>query len=291
MGMRIIVVHQIAFEEDSPEGQWGKNYANTERANMKLVAEPDTEIVMRFPRWGLRGLDSFFHPLTNRLNDRIAYHQIVGAEKEGFDAAIVGCFYDPILRELRTAVDIPVIGMAEAAMHLAAVMGAKFGVVAISPEGIHDMDANIDRYGLRQKSVGVRTMKDTTSGWLASCLDDPPQSVERAIEEFKATSRELIALGADIIVPGCGLVAPALRMTGTMKGLEKKYPDGFQDVDGVPIMDTLGATIKLAETMVHFKRSNWPWISRVSYYGKVSTAALECSRDVVNDVYGGWWDC
>jgi len=143
MGMKIVTVHSIAAEPDSPEGQFCKDMGNLERDCMKAVANPDTEIVMRFPRWGLRGgLDGFFHPLTNRLNDRNTYHQIVAAEKEGFDAAITACYYDPILRELRTAVDIPVVGIAEVSMHAAAMMGARFGVVSISPEGAIDMDAN-----------------------------------------------------------------------------------------------------------------------------------------------------
>ena len=203
MAMRIITVHSCAAEEDSPEGEWCKNMAKIERDAMKVVAEPDTEIVMRFPRWGLRGgLDGFFHPLTNRLNDRNVYHEIVAAEKEGFDAAITACYYDPILRELRTAVDIPVVGIAEASMHMAAMMGAKFGVVTISPEGLYDMDANVDRCGLRQKCVGVRTMKETHTGWLANTLEDLPQSIERTIEEFKIAARELIALGADVICCG-----------------------------------------------------------------------------------------
>ena len=76
-----------------------------------------------------------------------------------------------------------------------------------------------------------------------------------------------------------------------MKGLEKKYPNGVQDVDGVPLVDVYGSAIRLAETLVKWKRMNYSWISRVAYYNKVTPAALECGRDVVKDVYGGWWDC
>jgi hypothetical protein len=203
MGMKVVVVHSVAAEKDSPGGEWCQRMANAERECMKLVAGQGTEIVMRFPNWGLRGgLDGFFHPLTNRLNDRNVYHQIVAAEKEGFDAAITACYYDPILRELRTAVDIPVVGIAEASMHMAAILGNKFGVVSISPEGALDMDANVDRWGLRQKCVGVLSMKDTHTGWLAETLDNPPGTLERTIEEFKATSRELIKRGAEVICNG-----------------------------------------------------------------------------------------
>jgi Asp/Glu/hydantoin racemase len=203
MGMKVIVVHSIAADEGTPGGEWVKVMANAERDCMREVANPDTEIVMRFPRWGMRdGLDGFFHPLTNRLTDRNVYHQIVAAEKEGFDAAITACYYDPLLQGVRTAVDIPVVGIAEASMHMAAILGYRFGVVSISPEGALDMDQNVDRCGLRQKCVGVISMKDTNTGWLADTLVSPPETLERTIEEFKAVSRQLIARGADVICCG-----------------------------------------------------------------------------------------
>lgn len=203
MGMKVVVVHSIAAEENTPAGDSVKVMVNAERDCMRVVANPDTEIVMRVPRWGMRdGLDGFFHPLTNRLNDRNVYHQIVAAEKEGFDAAITACYYDPILRELRTAVDIPVVGIAEASMHLAAILGYRFGVVSISPEGALDMDMNVDRCGLRQKCVGVISMEDTHTGWLAETLVSPPETLERTIEKFTDAARQLIARGADIICDG-----------------------------------------------------------------------------------------
>ena len=85
-------------------------------------------------------------------------------------------------------------------------------------------------------------------------------------------------------------MAPAVGRAGTVKGLETKYPHGMDSVDGVPIVDGFGAAIKQAETLVHFKRSNRSWISRVAYYNKITPAALECGQDVVKDVYGGHWD-
>jgi len=82
-----------------------------------------------------------------------------------------------------------------------------------------------------------------------------------------------------------------LPRAGTFKGLEKKYPNGFWEVDGVPLVDVYGSAIKLVEMLVTWKRVGIPWISRVAYYNKVTPAALKCSEDVTKDVYGGYWDC
>jgi hypothetical protein len=87
------------------------------------------------------------------------------------------------------------------------------------------------------------------------------------------------------------MLSAALPRAGTFKGLEKKYPNGFWDVDGVPLIDVYGSAIKLAELLVTWKRQSLPWISRAGYYSKVTTEALKCGRDVVANVYGGYWDC
>jgi Asp/Glu/hydantoin racemase len=200
MGIRILGVHAMAAEKDSPEGAFCQVAAGIERDCMKRIANSDTEIVMRFPRWGFKGgIDGFFHPLTNHLNDRTIYHQIVNAEKEGFDAAMIICLFDSLLREIRTAVDIPVIGLFESALHMAAIIGGKFGVLCLSPETTFDNTILVDAYGLRQKCVGVLPMKDTHTGWLSATMQSP-ETMERTIEYVSAPARELIKRGAEVIL-------------------------------------------------------------------------------------------
>jgi len=203
MEIKVVGVHSVAAEKDSPQGEWCQRIANLERDCMKRVADPSTQIVMRFPTWGLRDcLDGFYHALTNRLNERSVYHQVIAAEKEGFDAAIIVCLFDPLLRELRTAVDIPVIGLAEASMHMANIIGAKFGVISFTNQTALDTDTIVDTYGLRQKCVGVIAMKDLHTGWLAATMESPPETVERTIEQIEESARELIKRGAEVILIG-----------------------------------------------------------------------------------------
>jgi hypothetical protein len=77
---------------------------------------------------------------------------------------------------------------------------------------------------------------------------------------------------------------------GTFKGLEKKYPNGFWEIDGVPLIDVFGSAIKLTEILVTWKRQGLPWISRAGYYTKITSEALECGRDIAADI-GSYWDC
>lgn len=57
------------------------------------------------------------------------------------------------------------------------------------------------------------------------------------------SARELIADGAELLIPGCGLLFPALRLA---PGAEKEYPHGLTEVDGVPVVDVMGETLKMA---------------------------------------------
>lgn len=281
--MRICVVQVTAAEENSEGGKFCKVSADVMRRNMNLVKQKDTELTFRFPRWGLTEMESFFYSHLHHLNDKSTFHAIVQAEKEGFDAAIITCFFDPMLRDIRQAVDIPVVSIGESSLLLALMMGAKLGVVTISPEAAYDFEENIVKYGLKERVVRVRPIPETGEEQRMVLTDAHHQ-----IKAFKKVARELIADGADVLIPGCGLMAPGLRVA---PGAEKEYPNGLTEVDGVPVMDVIGATVKMAETMVSLKQASSSWISRKAYYAQATPKALEGAQMVLKyDEPGGFWD-
>src|SRR5437870_2229289 len=69
------------------------------------------------------------------------------AERTGAKAGIIGCFYDGGLRELREALTMPVVGMAEAALALAATMGSTFSIIVGRRKWIPKMRDNAVLYG------------------------------------------------------------------------------------------------------------------------------------------------
>jgi allantoin racemase len=281
--MKVIVVQVIAAEENSEGGQFCKKWADLMRRNMDLVKQKDTEFTFRFPTWGSRGLDAFFFSHIHHLNDKSTFHAIVQAEKEGYDAAIITCYFDPMLRDIRQAVDIPVVSLCESSLLVAAMMGAKFGIVSIGPEASYDFEENIARYGLKERAVPVRPIPETADEQPMALMD-----AHHGIESFKKVARELIADGAEIVIPGCGLMSPALRLA---PGAEKKYPNGLTEVDGVPVMDVLGATVKMAETLVSLKQSGSSWISRKACFAQATPKAKELGADVLDKGDLVFWDC
>lgn len=279
--MKIAVVQVIAADEKSESGSLCKIWADLIRRNLNLVKHENTEFTFLFPRWGLTGHEAFFYSYLHHLNDKETFHSIVQAEREGFDAAMITCFYDPMLRDLRQAVDIPVVSLGESSMLMASMMGAKFGVVTISPQAVYNFQDNIVKYGLVERAVPVRPIPETAEEQLVALTD-----VHHTIEAFKKVAKELIRDGADVIIPGCGLMCPALRLA---PGAEKEYPNGLTEVEGVPIMDALGVTLKMAETLVSLRQAGSCWISRKAFYAQPTPKAIELSQMVLKYERPGFW--
>lgn len=276
----------VQFPSSAPKGSEGQLMFNAFlRKNMDLVKSPETEIYFQVPNNGLPslGMDWFVSVYLNTMNDRVIIEGIVQAEKDGFDAVIINCFFDPALWGARQAVDIPVVGLCESAVLLASMMGAQFGIVAISPEAKHIVKENVVRYGLKDKLAGVRVISSTLDAQMAAV-----GCAVAGIEDFKRVARELIADGAEVLIPGCGVMGPVLRLAPGVSA----YPNGLTEVDGVPVLDIAGAAVKMAETLVALKRSGAPWISRKGFYARPTKKALEGARAVLelNMGQGVWRD-
>jgi Asp/Glu/hydantoin racemase len=249
---------------------------------MDAVRQPDTEFTFRFPTWGVTDLDGFFYSFIDQLNARSVFHAAVRAEREGYDAVLITCFGDPMLWAIRQAVNIPVVGLGESSMRLAAMMGHKFGVVTVSPYNIFEMEHAIEKYGLSHRYAGAVPNPESGEQQVKAVKNAGP-----AIDAFKAAASVLIDKGAEVIIPGCGLLSPALRFT---PGVEERYPNGFTEVDDVPVLDVLGSAVKDAETLFALKSSGAPWISRKGLYAKATARAIQAGKMVLEDSAIEFWD-
>lgn len=260
---------RIAFQQvmASEEGDiWVTNFNRLLRKNIDLVRSKDTEVVFQTLRRGLNRFEAMYFSYLNLLEYREILEGIIQAEKDGFDAVMVCCFSDPILQEARQAVDIPVLGSAETSMLLAMMMGAKFGIVAVSPEVILDIEQNIRKYGFRDRLASIKSIRVTPQEQMNILVD-----AHDGIEAFKTAARELIREGAEVLIPGCMVMATGIRMAPGCEGL----PNGLSEVDGVPVMDVVGALVLFAEMMVRLKKSGSSWISRKGFFARPSERVLK----------------
>ncbi|MCC6611969.1 MAG: hydantoin racemase [Anaerolineae bacterium] len=109
----------------------------------------------------------------------------VDAEAEGCAAGIIGCFYDGGLRELREMVRMPVVGMAEAALAVAATMGHKFSIIVGRRKWIPKMEDNAVMYGhgrrlasLRSVNMGIPDVEADPQAFFDACIREGRKAVE-----------------------------------------------------------------------------------------------------------------
>ena len=139
-----------------------------------------------------------FPYIASRAEAQIAGANVletVASHYSDVDAVIIAAFGDPGLVAARELFDLPIVGMAEAAVMSAAMLGERFSVVTFSPHMARWYDACVRQTGLGARFAGVR------------CPADPPaqlgdvQSTLRA--DLIALARDATASdGADVVILG-----------------------------------------------------------------------------------------
>ncbi len=170
--------------------------------------------------------------------------RVQAAEAEGMDAVLLDCMADPGLDAARELASIPIIGPAQAAMHLAAMLAHRFSVITVLAQGIPRVHRQILRYGLTGKVASVRAINIP----VLEMGEDRERVTRAVIEESARAVRED---GAHIIVPGC------TEMIGMAPVVQESLAErGFE----VPVIDPPAVAVKLAEGLVdmglaHSKRT------------------------------------
>lgn len=114
----------------------------------------------------------------------------------GADGIAISCFDDTGLGEAARAARCPVIGIGQAAFHLAAMRSWRFSVVTTLPVSLPVIEANIARYGLAGQCAKLRA-----SGVPVLALEaDPDAALSRIVEEAQRAEAED---GADCVILGC----------------------------------------------------------------------------------------
>lgn len=192
----------------------------------RAVAGPDTEVVAVNPAMGPASIESHY---DEALAVPGLLTEIGRAEREGFDGHVVACFGDPGLDAARELASGPVVGIAEAAMHMATMAGRSFSVVTTLSRTVGRARDLVRRYGFSEACVSLYA-----SDIAVLDLDDPDSDAFRVIAELceRAVARD----EADSIVLGCaGMADLCGRLT---------------DRVGVPVIDGVAASVGLVEAMV-----------------------------------------
>jgi allantoin racemase len=221
-------------------------------AHAARVLGTGVEVVVRGtlrPTFGTYTRAAFFLKSSDMMDS------IVSAADEGFDGVGIGCFLDPILHELREILDIPVMGLAETGMHMACMLGQRFAILSHSGAlNVKVYDSLAERYGLRARMSGMYAVDLPMDALEKAITGDPAPAVALITE----AAERLVADGAEVIVPGCGL----LNLLCVQQGLSQ--------VAGAAVLDVTGALLKMTETMITLRRVSGTGVSRNGYYARPS---------------------
>lgn len=163
--------------------------------------------------------------------------EVKRAENEGVSGVVVSCFYDPGVVAAREVVTMPVIGIMEAGLTVAAATALRYGILTTTSADYSSM---------------WRVASLMYPGRLVSYQDmDVPvlmlTDTEKVIQKAREIAKKMVVQDrADAIVLGCGGII----------GLEKE----LQHDVGVPVIAPLKAAVKMIELfsalgISHSKRS------------------------------------
>jgi allantoin racemase len=190
------------------------------------VAAPATEIIAVSPSMGPASIEGHYDEAVSVIG---LLDEVRKGEAQGVDGYIIACFGDPGLLAAREIARGPVIGIAEAAMHLASMICTGFSVVTTLERTCVIAEHLLDSYGMarfcrkvRGTDLAVLELEDPESNAYQVILAE----CQRAVDEDRA--------GA--IVLGCA------GMTDLCANLSRDI--------GIPVIDGVTAAVKVVESLV-----------------------------------------
>lgn len=242
-----------------------KGYPRSLRRHFQAVSRPDTEIEL----WGtshggiadsyryFAGLDTY-DVLTNAMELR----------SMDVNALIIGNIFDPGLRETRELLSMPVIGQLETSVLAASMVADEIGIVSINDKQVAHSRDKLRMYGFTDRIAAMIGM-DLEIDALAAAYTDEDVLAD-VLDELEKRAAECVDEGAEVLIPGGGILSMLL-------------PDNdIREFAGVPIIDQVAVTIKMAETMVDLYEMNALETSKVGTYAMLDDDRIDELRDEYN---------
>jgi allantoin racemase len=152
--------------------------------------------------------------------------RLLREDEDQFDAFVIACHNDPNLDAMKEMTTKPVVGIGEASMKIASMLGHRFSVVSTMKHSIPNKETQVSKLHLE--------------GVLAS-VKAPPEEMAGASDEEKYLRAAQLALEedmAEVIVLGCA----------GMSGLDKRLSAKL----GAPVLDGVVCALILAAGLVRY---------------------------------------
>ena len=228
-------------------------YAEALAAQVARITRPDTEVVLHGMAPGTYptnypGTD-IQHVVAQYLHGAQFLASALRAQAEGYDAFLLCTLPEPALTEIRSVVDIPVVGYCESAMHAACYLGRRIGILSFIEGMIPLVADNVHRAGFGPRFGGIRHVGFGFQDVLSGFTEPAP-----LIERFRSAARAMIDDGVDVIIPGEAPLCTLLSRNGVCR------------IDDVPVVDAFATSLATAEMHVELRRRLGVSVGRRGYF-------------------------
>lgn len=184
------------------------------------IVRPETEIRITEIKRGPESIESEYDEVFSSPHVVKTAEEL---EKNGSEGIIIYCFGEPGLHAAKEKLKIPVVGIREAAISMAKILGDNIGVIS-----------TLKTAAPRHRRALKNEVKKVVSVDMPVLDFTDVKTLENRIEE---KVKELISVGCDVIVLGCGSM-----LNIDFDRMQKDY--------GVPIIIPLNAAISICEYLI-----------------------------------------
>ncbi len=195
------------------------------RRELEKIKRPATELIVVNPEHGPVSIESVY---DETLAGPPTLELVRRANEEGYDVIVLACFSDPALDAAKEVSDIPVVGIEEVTLHVAAMLGHKFSITTAFSNRVPTRE-------LHARLRGVESAYASTLVLNISVLEmdaDPEKAKARILELGRKAVEED---GTEVIVLGCAGLA------GYAMDIEREL--------GVVVLDPTSVAFKVAEAI------------------------------------------
>lgn len=192
-------------------------------------ASPATTAVAVNPTSGPRSIEGIYDELLSSLGTLECALQHL----DDFDAFVIACYSDhPTIYALREITEKPVLGIAEASMYVACMLGYSFSVVTTNEEWEPLLMDAVRHYGLAERCASIRSARMPVLALESASPEETYQMI------LQTAQQALDEDDAEVICLGCA----------GMAGLDKR----LQAELGVPVLDGVVCALKILEGLVGY---------------------------------------
>lgn len=195
-------------------------------AAARAVAAENTRILAVCPQQGVPSIEGHFDEAIAAIG---VLEQVKRGRQQGVSGHVIACFGDPGLLAARELAQGPVVGIAEAAMHMATLVATRFSIVTTLPRTVIIARHLLRQYGFEHHCAAVHA------------IDLPVLALEdgSGIAQEKVRQRCIQVMREDdsgAIVLGCG------GMADLAQALTREL--------SIPVIDGVGAAVKMVESLL-----------------------------------------